>query len=375
MNIYLYSLYKSFYFKFNKFSTISNLSIIFSTYLCLLLIIITLNISDGFKKNITDKIIELDGFLHIYPYNPNNQNLDKLNNLFNDTSDSIVHLYPYMQAYSVLKYNSMSEGVNLISLYHKEKFNKYIVNEYSKSDGIYIGNKLADKFNIKGKTDLVGVFIDNNNSRYLHRLSVKGIYETQIPAYDEYVVFSDYKISKGLEIFNLEEINEYIAYTDINQSNTAITNNYYIENWKVRNNDFYNWLNSYDIPIKILLFFLITVLIINNISMFNLDLINRKKEIDFLHTLGMKSKSIFAMFFLKFLSLTLLGICFGMITSCCLIYIQIEYNIIAITPSIYFSDFLPVLNNFNNYLYPSLFIIIITLFYPLFFFKKFKFEL
>ena len=90
----------------------------------------------------------MDGIGHIYPYNRNLSIDHQLNNLFEDKGTEYF-FYPYMEAYSILKYNNVSEGINLESLYEKDKFKKYIVKKfYDKEDGIYIGNKLAEKLNI-----------------------------------------------------------------------------------------------------------------------------------------------------------------------------------------------------------------------------------
>ena len=63
-----------------------------------------------------------------------------------ENKGSEYFFYPYMEAYSILKYNNVSEGINLVSLYEKDKFEKYIIEKfYDKEDGIYIGNKLALK--------------------------------------------------------------------------------------------------------------------------------------------------------------------------------------------------------------------------------------
>ena len=278
INIYLYSLYKIFSLQFSKSSTLTNLSIIFSTSICLLCIIITLSVSDGFKANIIKKIIEMDGIGHIYPYNRSFSIDDQLIKLFEDKGSEYL-FYPYMQTYSILKYNNISEGINLVSLYKKDKFKKYIVEKfYDKEDGIYIGNKLADKLNISKKTNVLTVFVNENKERYVKNLPIKGIYSTNIPSYDDYIVFSDYSLEDNKEIFNLNTVNEYIVFSK--NDNVKLLNSdekYFFASWKDRNYEFVNWLHSYDVPIKILLIFLILVALINNLSMFNLDIINRRK--------------------------------------------------------------------------------------------------
>ena len=373
MNIYLYFLYKSFYFQFNKSSTLTNLSIIFSTSICLLCIIITLSVSDGFKANIIKKIIEMDGIGHIYPYNRSFSIDDQLIKLFEDKGSEYL-FYPYMQTYSILKYNNISEGINLVSLYKKDKFKKYIVEKfYDKEDGIYIGNKLADKLNISKKTNVLTVFVNENKERYVKNLPIKGIYSTNIPSYDDYIVFSDYSLEDNKEIFNLNTINEYIVFSkNDNLKLLDSDEEYFFASWKDRNYEFVNWLHSYDVPIKILLIFLILVALINNLSMFNLDIINRRKEIELFDSFGLSRKSILFLFLIKVFILTLLGIIIANLVSFIFIKVQYQYNFISIPPGVYFTNFLPVVNRIENYLYPSIVILLFSLSLPLIFMKYFK---
>ena len=373
MNIYLYSLYKSFYLQFSKSSTLTNLSIIFSTSICLLCIIITLSVSDGFKANIIKKIIEMDGIGHIYPYNRSFSIDDQLIKLFEDKGSEYL-FYPYMETYSILKYNNISEGINLVSLYKKDKFKKYIVEKfYDKEDGIYIGNKLADKLNISKKTNVLTVFVNENKERYVKNLPIKGIYSTNIPSYDDYIVFSDYSLEDNKEIFNLNTINEYIVFSkNDNLKLLDSDEKYFFASWKDRNYEFVNWLHSYDIPIKILLIFLILVALINNLSMFNLDIINRRKEIELFDSFGLSRKSILFLFLIKVFILTLLGIIIANLVSFIFIKVQYQYNFISIPPGIYFTNFPPVVNHIENYLYPSIVILLFSLSLPLIFMKYFK---
>ena len=373
MNIYLYCIYKSFYFQFSKSSTLTNLSIIFSTSICLLCIIITLSVSDGFKANIIKKIIEMDGIGHIYPYNRSFSIDDQLIKLFEDKGSEYL-FYPYMQTYSILKYNNISEGINLVSLYKKDKFKKYIVEKfYDKEDGIYIGNKLANKLNISKKTNVLTVFVNENKERYVKNLPIKGIYSTNIPSYDDYIVFSDYSLEDNKEIFNLNTINEYIVFSkNDNLKLLDSDEKYFFASWEDRNYEFVNWLHSYDIPIKILLIFLILVALINNLSMFNLDIINRRKEIELFDSFGLSRKSILFLFLIKVFILTLLGIIIANLVSFIFIKVQYQYNFISIPPGIYFTNFLPVVNRIENYLYPSIVILVFSLSLPLIFMKYFK---
>ena len=367
MNIYIYSIIKSIFNQNNRFSILSNLSIIISTSLCLLCIIIALNISEGFRSNIIQKITEIDGDYHIFPYDKHEalNLIDKLNE-----SDDI-RVYPLIQKKSIFRYNSKSEGVNMISFFHKSELKKYIIKEYTQDEGVYIGSDLARKLNIESDVELVAIFFDNNMNRYLKKIKIKGVFETKIPDYDKYVVYSDYSEVNNLKIFNIDHYYEYIIYNNNDISSLIDSDNFYIEKWNDRNFDFFKWLNSYDIPIKILLVFFMLVLFFNNFSMFYLDFVNRKEDFLYLNVIGLKIDKIFTIVKLKFLILTCIGIVIAILISFMFSYVQINYGIVSIAPNIYFSDFLPLENSFMNYFYPSIFILLFSFFMlKIFFFKK-----
>ena len=154
MNIYLYSIIKSVFKQSNRFSILSNLSIIISTSLCLLSVIISLNISEGFKSNIIQKITEIDGDYHIFPYDKYNAGnlIEQLN-----ANDDIT-VYPLIQKKSIFRYNSKSEGVNMISFFHKNELKKYVIKEFIQEEGVYIGSHLARSLNIVSDTEIVAIF-------------------------------------------------------------------------------------------------------------------------------------------------------------------------------------------------------------------------
>ena len=367
MNIYIYSIIKSIFNQNNRFSILSNLSIIISTSLCLLCIIIALNISEGFRSNIIQKITEIDGDYHIFPYDKHEavNLIDKLNE-----SDDIK-VYPLIQKKSIFRYNNKSEGVNMISFFHKSELKKYIIKEYTQDEGVYIGSDLARKLNIESDVELVAIFFDNNMNRYLKKIKIKGVFETKIPDYDKYVVYSDYTEINSLKIFNIDHYYEYIIYNNNDISSLIDSDNFYIEKWNDRNFDFFKWLNSYDIPIKILLVFFMLVLFFNNFSMFYLDFVNRKEDFLYLNVIGLKIDKIFTIVKLKFLILTCIGVVIAILISFMFSYVQINYGIVSIAPNIYFSDFLPIENSFMNYFYPSIFTLLFSfIMLKIFFYKK-----
>ena len=69
--MYYFILSKIFKLNYKSLKSIINLSIIISTFICIVLFPITLSVLNGFEENITSKIISFDGYARVY--------LDELN--------------------------------------------------------------------------------------------------------------------------------------------------------------------------------------------------------------------------------------------------------------------------------------------------------
>ena len=83
-------------------------------------------------------------------------------------------------------------------------------------------------------------------------------------------------------------------------------------------------------------------------------------------------RKILFLFLIKIFILTLLGIIIANLVSFIFIKVQYQYNFIPIPPGVYFTNFLPVVNRIENYLYPSIVILLFSLSLPLIFMKYFK---
>ena len=77
------------------------------------------------------------------------------------------------------------------------------------------------------------------------------------------------------------------VYNDINNN---LTLSLYLHSYKDRYYDFIKWLESYSLPIYLLLLFIIIICIINNDFCFNIDIFNRKKDTQIMYALGISKK-------------------------------------------------------------------------------------
>ena len=144
----------------------------------------------------------------------------------------------------------------------------------------------------------------------------------------------------------------------------------YIYTYKDRYYDFLKWLDSYDLPIFILLFFIVIVGLINNKFCYTIDITNRKVDSFIFHDLGLSYREISYLYWYKFLILNLIGIVLGSIISLLLLYLESKFHFIEIPSEIYFTSSVPIAFKIQNFIYVPLIILLQN-----FYFAIFKYEI
>ena len=348
MKFYFFYLIRIFFSKISNINKLSNYSIIFSTTLTVIFIVLTLSVTSGFRDNIVSKIIEIDGFARIYPKDYNSKiNMDST------FSNSNFRYLPFFEKQFVIRNKNKSDGVNLLAINDRDLLSNYIIEEDLKiDDGIYIGAILSKNLNLN-VGDISFLINASNNNREIQKIKIKGVFETNIPFYDEFCSFSINTYNQNLILFNKSNYDVYVVVSNnIYKSLSFLDDDYYIFTWEERHGEFVSWLYSYDIPIKILLFFVFLISVINNISIFNIDLINQSKNIFLLKSIGLSRFQIMKLFSLKNFVLNFISIFLGSLISFILIHLELKYKYIKIPENIYFSDSLPVVFDYSFFAYP-----------------------
>ena len=322
-----------------------NISIIISVTVCSLVVPLTLSISNGFKANVKSKIVNFDGFARIYNDDLNQK--DK-KHLLDNYSTSINS---FSEKELIVRNNNISEGVTYLELANINHLNEFLIDYYNDTDsGVYIGVQLYDKLFPNNKSSNKSLFLiqDSNN---IYKKKVRGIFETGISLYDKHTIIEkNNSINAQGFILNKQDY--------INITNTL---NVYGFTFKQRYYSFIKWLDSYSLPINLLLFFIVLISLLNNSFCFNMDLINRQNDIKILYTLGLSKKSVLNLLVLKYSILNIFGFFIGSI--CCFLLLTIEsnYKFIKLPGNIYFGSSIPISLKLINFLYvPCLLFINIT---------------
>ena len=228
-----------------------------------------------------------------------------------------------------------SEEIKVTSTYEK-----IIEGEYFKSkrdNTILVGKKLADRLNIKIKSKVVITFQDQSNELTSLLYRVEGIFRSGNSRYDEANVFvRNSSITKNLPNFSgFHEIP--ILLTDINLKEEVkselipYSSNNVVEAWDDISKDLAYANEMLSAVLYIFMIIILAGLSFGIVNTMLMAILERKKEIGMLMSIGMNRYKIFLMICFETVFLSLVALPFGLILS----YLIVEYySVVGIDLSI-----------------------------------------
>ena len=209
-------------------------------------------------------------------------------------------------------------------------YEKIIEGEYFKSkrdNTILVGKKLADRLNLKIKSKVVITFQDQSNELTSLLYRVEGIFRSGNSRYDEANVFvRNSSINKNLPNFSgFHEIP--ILLTDINLKDDVknqlipFSSNNIVEAWDDISKDLAYANEMLAAVLYIFMIIILTGLSFGIVNTMLMAILERKKEIGMLMSIGMNRSKIFLMICFETIFLSLVALPFGLILS----YLIVEY--------------------------------------------------
>jgi len=294
-------------------------------------IIIVMSVMNGFREEITSRLLGINGHLNIYS-NQNEILKDELD-YFSQLNNDII-LTPLTQTQALLISKDSSKGVFLrgydldfISeshfIYKKIKQGKLFSNKNEIIIGYALaknlGLKIGDKIKIAiPKTDKT-IF---GNIPRLKTLNIVGIFNLGMYEYDSNFVFTNSEIANKLILINKESFNKIEVFIDdpnLIEKDQKIINkiindnnlNFYTENWKQNNSALINALNIEKNVMFLILSLIIIVASMNIISGLIIFVKEKNKDIGILKTLGLSNYSLIKIFISIGFLIGLTGTFFG----------------------------------------------------------------
>lgn len=259
-------------------------------------------------------------------------------------------------------------------------YEKIIDGEYfrSKRDNtILVGKKLADKLNLKLKSKVVITFQDENYELTSLLFRVEGIFRSGNSRYDEMNVFVKNKsITKNLPGFNGYHempilLSDIELRGEVKKDLIPISSDNIVEGWDDISKELAYANEMLSAVLYIFMMIILSGLSFGVINTMLMAILERRKEIGMLMSIGMNRYKIFMMISFETIFLSLIALPFGLITS----YLIVEYySVVGIDLSVVEAG----LENFGvgtrlyfkvpneEYFYVSLMVFVISIFSSIF---------
>ena len=329
------------------------------------ILIIVMSVMNGFKTELTNKILGLNPHIVIQPngLNIDEKYISKIENNFENISISKTY-----SGEGVIINNDQAKGIIFKGVNSKEKkikefLEKNIVSgdvKKFKRKNVFIGSELAfdldlnegDRINL-----MSSVFVSTplGNLPKQENFYVAGIFNTGFIEFDQNIIFLT--IEDALSIFdkdtkdqNLEiYLKKPLEANSFKRQIEKFNQNYFIYTWSDLNKSFFSALKVERNVMFIILTLIIIVAAFNIISGLTILIKNKTKEIAILKTLGLNNASIKKTFFLTGFTIgffaTISGIILGILFSLNIEKVRIFFSTVfklEIFPrDIYFLEELP----------------------------------
>jgi len=296
-------------------------------------IIIVMSVMNGFRANLTERLIGVNSHLNIYSFNEK-INLEEVNTLKNNLdSKAYDKLLPSIETQGLVINSEISKGV-IIRGYENLNSNHYLYDKIVTKklssinfNQIIIGDALAKdlKLQIGDKLKLAIPKTDKSLLGDIPRfktLIVSGIFDFGMYEYDVGLVFISLELAQRLLLFEDNHFNRVEFYlknpllvdkfksqVDLNIINKGLS--LYSLSWVERNSSLMNALKVEKNVMFLILALIIIVASMNIVSGLVIFVKEKNKDIAILKTLGFSKIGILKVFFLIGLAIGLIGAVLG----------------------------------------------------------------
>ncbi len=330
------------------------------------ILIIVMSVMNGFRTDLTNKILGFNPHIIIKPYESS-----KIENIFiNQINDSFekIEVRKSYTGEAVVMVNDYTKGILAKGIDTDNKKNldflKSILIEGTEEDfknnELIIGKELAFDLNLKvgDKINLLSSSLVNTpfgNLPKQENYEIKGIFNSGFYEFDKNIIFLELSDSliffdKNNDDISLEIYLENPLEADVFKENIQkINTNLYVYSWIDLNKSFFSALKVERNVMFIILTLIIVVAAFNIISGLTILIKNKTKEIAILKTMGLTNKSIIKSFFLTGFVIglsatvagTILGVLFSHYIESIRIFLSYVFNVEIFPNDIYFLDRMP----------------------------------
>lgn len=326
----------------------------------------------GFKKEIREKVVGFNGHISIsrLPNSETDNNLITINPIL----EGILGVYPFVTEYTVqasipaiLKTPEDFKGVYLRSLsgdnavnYIKSNLEEGEVPDYSdeeQKNKIVISRIAANQLKLNTGDKIETYFITDDIR--VRKLEIAGIYNSHFDQYDDVMIFGAMPLVEQLGnlpantgtyvVLQTDDFDRIEEYTNklqelFNQSMAmGATDSYYrTDNVLYQGRGFFSWLSLLDTNVVVIIILMMIVGCVTLVSGMLIIILERKKFIGLMRVLGANTHKIRNVFIYMAVKIAFIGIAIGDVLMIVFLYCQEKYHFLHLDADAYYIDFVPV---------------------------------
>jgi ABC-type lipoprotein release transport system permease subunit len=249
-----------------------------------------------------------------------NQVIEKINSL-----PQVTVATPRLIASGILSISDESKGIQIVGIEPESEANQPFRNgmlsgEFIQADdreGILVGKALADKLDLQ-VGDRANLLVTTSSGNVDEQLfTIRGIYTTRTPAYDESTVFMPLAKAQAFTVTENHASTIFILLQDDAQAETVAqalqSSNYQVLTWREQNAlvvQFEDFAGAYMIIMYLIVLGITATVVTNTLVM---AVFERTREIGILSAIGMKGRGIMAQFLAEAALLATGGVIGGLI--------------------------------------------------------------
>lgn len=343
----------------------------------LAVMILSVAIVIGFKKEVRNKVIGFGSHIQITNFD-NNSSFESTPIAVSDSLIQALNAFPgvrhvegYATKMGIMKTDNDFQGVVLKGVdadYDWSFFKNNLkegelltIDPDKASTDVVISRYLSDLLGLKLGDSFLTYFVQEDVRA--RKFTITGIYETGFLDYDKLFVLADIKQIRrlngwdkdqvsGLELLvddydKLDQVAEDL-YFDLVEKQDRQGNTYFTRSVKEMNPMIFNWLDVLDINVIVILILIFAVAGFTMISGLLIIILERTNMIGILKALGENNTSIRKIFLYISFFLIGKGMLWGNVIGITICLIQSHFRILTLDPSIYYLDAVPIdLNIFS----------------------------
>lgn len=344
---------------------------VFAISLSLAVMIITLAVVTGFKKEIRNKVIGFGSHIQIINYDSNasfestpiSSEQDFLEKIKKITG--VRHIQVFATKPGIIKSGTEIQGVFVKGIasdfdwsFFEENMiegRKFVVNDTAMTNDAVISHKLASMLKLKLNDDFAIFFVDDRPR--MRRFHICGIFETSLEEFDKQFILAD--IGHVRKLYNWDDdqisgfeilINDYKDIGVLTEKIRDIAGYGFLSdgsqlrviNIMEKFPQIFSWLSLLDMNVIVILVLMIVIAAINMISGLIILILDRTNTIGLLKVIGANNKTIRNIFIYQSFFLILKGLIIGNIIAIAICVLEDKFHLIKLDQTSYFINYVPV---------------------------------